>query len=163
MKHIPSTFILLCTTFFAVSTPLIADSLLDVVDEAEKTIGQKYPVETSIARRLAVRELEGIVISDKTDEEKIAAIRAKYPPVPIQTGTLSTFNPAQLIFPPPLQWSIQSIEIAYDVDSVTNLLFSMESLYREEDSKNRDNSIGTSEVQQSRNGNKNKDVIADMA
>ena len=145
MKTRFRTIALLCTVF-ALTTPLIADNLLDVVAEAENTIEQKYPVKTSIAHRLAIRELEEIVFSDKADEEKIAAIRAKYPPVPVQTGTLPTFNPAQLIFRPPLQWSIQSIQIAYDLDSVTNLLFSAESLYQEGNSNSREDSTGSSDA-----------------
>ncbi len=154
MKTRFRTLALLCA-IFAISTPLVADNLLDVVAEAENTIVQKYPVETSIAHRLAMRELENIVFSDKTDEEKIVAIRAKYPPVSVQTGTVPAFNPALLIFRQPLQWSIQSIEIAYDLDSVTNVLFSMESLYREENSKSRDDSKGESDIRKNNSGSKN--------
>ena len=155
MKTRFRTLALLCA-IFAVSTPLIADTLSDVVDEAEKMIAQKYPDKTSIAHRVAIKELEEIVFSDKTDEEKIAAIRAKHQPVSVQSGTIPTFNPALLIFRQPLQWSIQSIEIAYDLDSVTNVLFSMESLYREENSKSRDDSKGESDVRKNSSGSKNE-------
>jgi hypothetical protein len=154
MKYFPKTFILICVAF-AFVLPLIAENLYDVVDDAEKAIIQKYPNESSIAHRLAKKELEDIVFSDKTEEEKIAAIRAKYPAIsglddlpgpylPIPTEFAQSSNPAQLIFRPPLQWTIQSIEIAYDLDSVTNVLLSAESLYREEDSKSSDDSIGGS-------------------
>ena len=55
------------------------DNLLDVVEKAQKTIYQKYPDESSIARKMAIEELEKIARSDKTEDERIAAILAKYP------------------------------------------------------------------------------------
>ena len=148
MKLFPKTLILACATFASV-LPLIAENLYDVVDDAEKAIIQKYPNESSIAHRLAKKELEDIVFSDKTEEEKIAAIRAKYPAasvptLPIQTESAQPNSLTQLIYRPPLQWMIHSIEIAYDVDSSTNILLSTESLYREEDGKSRDDTKGGS-------------------
>lgn len=146
MKLFPKTLILACATFASV-LPLIAENLYDVVDDAEKAINQKYPVESSIAHRLAKKELEDIVFSDKTEEEKIAAIRAKYPSTSSlrrPTESIQSSDLASLVFLPPLQWTINSIEIAYDIDSETNLLFSAESLYQEGNSNSREDSTGSS-------------------
>lgn len=61
------------------SAPLAAENLLDVVEKAQKTINQKYSVESSVARKIATEELEKIARSDKSEDEKIAAILAKFP------------------------------------------------------------------------------------
>ena len=156
MKHLPSMLVLICTALIA-SLPLIAENLDEVVDEAEKAINQKYPNEASIAHRLKIKELEDIVFSDKSEEEKIAAIRAKYPStssLKLPTESEQSNDLSSLVFRPPLQWQIQSIEIAYDIDSVTTLLFSAESLYQEGSSKNREDSKGESDVTRINAGSK---------
>lgn len=129
------------------------------MNEAEDWFNQRYSAESS-ARKAAKKRLDDIADSDKTDEEKIAAIRAAFPRAFAQTGSVSAFNPALLIFRQPLQWSIQSIEIAYDLDSITNILFSMESLYREENSKSRDDSKGESDVRKNNSGSKNERALS---
>ena len=127
MKHFPVTLVLICTALTA-AFPLIADNLWDVVEEAENAIHQRYPNETSIARRKALQELEAITDMDKTDEQKIELIRSKYLSTSVPKNQLqikeASSTPAQLVFRPPLQWTIHSIEIAYDIDSSTNILLS---------------------------------------
>ena len=66
----------LCLT---AAVSLYAENLLDVVEAAQNTIQTKYPDKDSIARKLALEELEKLARSDKTDEEKIKVILEKYP------------------------------------------------------------------------------------
>lgn len=66
----------------AVPVLLGAEKIFDVIEETQKTIISKYPDETSIARKLATEELEKIARSNKTEEDRIAAIRAKFPSTP---------------------------------------------------------------------------------
>lgn len=148
MKHLPSTLVLICAALTA-TLPLIAESLRDAVADAERLIIQKY--ETPLARQMAMDDLTKILKSNMTDEEKIVAIHAEFSsapalPISIPDKPAQSDNLADLIFRPPLQWQIQSIEIAYDIDSVTNLLFSTESIYQEGNSQNREDSIGESDV-----------------
>jgi TPR repeat protein/predicted esterase len=160
MKHLPTTLVLICTALTA-TLPLIADNLWDVVEEAQNSILQRYPSETSIARKKALEELETIADSDRTEEQKIELIRSKYLSTSVPRGPFqpkeTTTNPAQLVFRPPLQWTIHSIEIAYDIDSSTNILLSMESLYQEEERNNQDNSTGGSTTQTSSKGSRTQD------
>ena len=78
MKHLPLKLVLICAAL-TTTLSLVADNLWDVVEDAQNAILQKYPSETSIARSMALDELRRIAGSDKTDEEKIVEIRAKYP------------------------------------------------------------------------------------
>ena len=146
MKHLPSTFVLICAALTS-ALPLVAESLKDAVADAERMIIQKY--ETPRARQMAEKDLDKILESDMTDEEKIAAIHVEFSSapalsIPIQDKSALADNLASLIFRPPLQWTIHSIEIAYDIDSETKLLFSAESLFQEENSNSRDDSNGAS-------------------
>ena len=146
MKHLPSTFVLICAALTS-ALPLVAESLRDAVADAERLIIRKY--ETPRARQMAMDDLNRILDSDMTNEEKIAAIHAEFSSapdlsIPIQDKSAQTDNLADLIFRPPLQWTIHSIEIAYDIDRETNLLFSAESLFQEENSKNHEVSNGSS-------------------
>ena len=81
MKHrhflIPFLFCFALCLTAAVS--LSAENLLDVVEAAQNTIQTKYPDKDSIARKLALEELEKIARSDKSDEQKIKVILEKYP------------------------------------------------------------------------------------
>lgn len=74
-------------TFFAsiICFSVKAENLFDVIEDAQKTINQKYPDKSSIARSIATEELEKIARSDKSEEEKIAEIRGKYPATSVQT------------------------------------------------------------------------------
>ena len=147
MKHLPTTLALICAALTA-TLPLVAESLRDAVAEAEIFILQKY--KTPKALELAEKDLNKILESDMTEEEKIAAIRAEFssassPSLPIQDKTAQSDNLADLIFRPPLQWQIQSIKIAYDLDSVTNILLSAESLYQEGKSNSREDTKSESD------------------
>ena len=51
----------------------------DIVDIAQKSINQKYPDEDSIVKKNALRELEAIVSSDKTFDEKRMDIHKRFP------------------------------------------------------------------------------------
>ena len=59
MKHFPLALALGSLTLAAV-LPVFAENLLEVVDEAQNTIIRKYSSESSIARKLALKELEEI-------------------------------------------------------------------------------------------------------
>lgn len=83
------TFVLM-TSFTA-----FADNLWDVVEEAQKAITQKYPGEDSIARKMALKELEEIAGSDKPDEEKIGIIHQKYPASQVQSALIASDNSDQ--------------------------------------------------------------------
>ena len=78
MKHLFSTLVLICAALTA-ALPLVAEDILDVVENAQKTIKQKYPDESSIARKMALNDLEKIARSDKTEKEKIAEIQKRFP------------------------------------------------------------------------------------
>ena len=83
MKHLSSTLVLICAALTA-ALPLVAEDLLDVVENAQKTIKQKYPDESSIARKMALNDLEKIARSDKTEKERIAEIQKKFPNPTVQ-------------------------------------------------------------------------------
>lgn len=153
MKHLSTTAFLISTALFA-SFPLLAQNILKAISDADKAIQR---LESSEARDYASEELTRIRRSDKSQEQKIKEIQnliqlvteAQESSTPVSNLPILDYpapsgNLASLIFRPPLQWSIQSIEIAYDLDSVTNVLLSAESLYREEDNKSRDDSTGGS-------------------
>ena len=156
MKQLPSmlaTVFLISTALFA-SFPLLAQNIIKAISDADKAIQQ---IESDEARKYASGELTRIRTSDKSPEQKIKEIQnliqlvteaqessAPVSNLPILDDPAPSGNLASLIFRPPLQWSIQSIEIAYDLDSVTNVLLSAESLYREEYSKSIDDSVGGS-------------------
>ena len=63
---------------YQTSVSLPSESLWDVIEEAQEMINQKYPGESSIARKIATEELERIARSGKTEKEKIAVIREKF-------------------------------------------------------------------------------------
>ena len=79
MKIFLSNLVLICLALIAFLRVVAAENLLDVVEKAQKKINQKYPDESSIARKLATKELEQIARSAKSEEDKIAAIREKVP------------------------------------------------------------------------------------
>ena len=139
MKHFSTTLVLICTALTA-ALPLIAENLWDVIAEAENTIQQKYS--TPLAQSRATRELERIIDSEKTDEEKIAEIHRLFPAAPKNQNPVVSqeFDYSQLIYRTPLQWVPHSIVIAYDINSETQILLSTETIRQEEDNKKRDDS-----------------------
>lgn len=78
MKNILSTLVFICIGLI-MAFPAVAENFLDVVENAQRTINQKYPDESSIARKMAIEKLEKIAAGDKTEEEKIAAIQEAFP------------------------------------------------------------------------------------
>ncbi len=78
MRRLP-VFLILTLALSSASALCAADSLYDVVEKAQLVINQKYPDESSIAKKMAMEKLEKIALSDKTDAEKIAAIQDKFP------------------------------------------------------------------------------------
>ena len=66
----------LCLT---AANPLFAESLLDVVEAAQATILKKYPSKDSLARKIALEELEKIARSGETDEQIMEALQEKFP------------------------------------------------------------------------------------
>ncbi len=142
-------FLAIACSAFAAASPLFAETIYEIVDQAQSAIMIQFPSEDSRARKMALNDLDTIIDSDKTEEEKIQVIKDRFlksASVPVQTNVLLMNSPAQLVFRPPLQWQIQSIEIAYEIDSVTTRLFSAESLYQEENSKSHDDSTSSSDV-----------------
>ena len=53
-------------------------NIWEVIDEAQKTIVKQFPGDNSIAQKMALKELEKMASSDQSDEEKKAAIYAKF-------------------------------------------------------------------------------------
>lgn len=83
MKHRFALILLLfCCALHRTAAGPLEENLLDVVEAAQKTIQKKYPDKDSIARKLALEELEKIARSEKTDGQKIEVIREKYPELP---------------------------------------------------------------------------------
>lgn len=81
MKHsnMLTRFSLALALCLAAAAPVFADSLLDVVEAAQNAIQKKYPSPDSIARKIALEELEKIARSGQTDEQIVRAILEKYP------------------------------------------------------------------------------------
>ena len=83
MKHRFSLIaMMLCCALCQATAGQLEENLLDVVEAAQKTIQKKYPDKDSIARKLALEELEKIARGESTDERKIEVIREKYPELP---------------------------------------------------------------------------------
>lgn len=59
--------------------PFSQDNLWEVIENAQNAIIRKYASESSIARKMALKELENIASGDKSDDEKIREIRSRFP------------------------------------------------------------------------------------
>ena len=75
MTSFLSCFALCLTT----AVPVMADNLLDVVEAAQTAIQKKYPHRDSIARKLALEELEKTARSGNSEEEIIKVILERFP------------------------------------------------------------------------------------
>ena len=73
------SFLLCFALCLTSSAPVFAENLLDVVDAAQATIRQKFPDRDSIARRMALEELEKNARSGEPDGQVIEAILEKFP------------------------------------------------------------------------------------
>ena len=80
MKIISLALVVLALT---TADSIFASDYLDVVEKAQKTIKEKYPDQDSIARKVALEELENIARSDKTNGQKIEAILKRFPDTPL--------------------------------------------------------------------------------
>ena len=86
-------YILFCLALcLAASVPVWAENLLDVVEAAQNIIEKKYPNPDSIARKLALEELEKIARSGKTDGEIVKAILEKFPETSTRLSDSSDLN-----------------------------------------------------------------------
>lgn len=63
----------------AMVTPVSAENLLEVVDAAQIVIRKKYPERDSLARKMAMEELENTARCGESDERIIRAIMEKFP------------------------------------------------------------------------------------
>ena len=65
--------------YLTTAGPVWAENLLDVVEAAQTAIQKKYPHRDSIARKLALEELEKTARSGNSEEEIIKIILDKFP------------------------------------------------------------------------------------
>lgn len=72
--------------------PTFADELLDVIDAAQTTILKKYPSKDSLARKMALEELEKIARSGQSDEQIIKAVLEKFPETSAELFARSDLN-----------------------------------------------------------------------
>ena len=159
MKHFPKTFILICVALTA-ALPLVAESLRDVALEAEKAINE---LPEGFFREEALNEFRRIYHSDKSVDQKIELIRSTFLSTSDpkdqsqQKESVPAFDYSLLIYRIPLRWTPHSIEIAYDINSKTEILLSSATIRQEEDNKKRGDSSGLSN---SNNQNKGYKTIA---
>ena len=81
MKH-RSVFMMFLFCFAlcpAMVAPVSAENLLEVVDAAQIVIRKKYPERDSLARKMAMEELENTARCGEPDERIIRAIMEKFP------------------------------------------------------------------------------------
>ena len=81
MKHrfIFAMFLFCFALCPAMVTPVSAENLLEVVDAAQIVIRKKYPERDSLARKMAMEELENTARCGESDEQIIRAIMEKFP------------------------------------------------------------------------------------
>ena len=77
MKHFDN-FLVFISFALVFHFPLFANDIWDIVEQAQQSIDEKYPSKDSIARKLALKELEEIAGSNKTDEEKMEDIIVRF-------------------------------------------------------------------------------------
>lgn len=78
-RSIPTLFLFFFALCLTNAAPVFADELLDVIEAAQITILNKYPNKDSLARKIALEELEKIARSGETDDEIIEALLEKFP------------------------------------------------------------------------------------
>ena len=92
----PGSFLisfLLCFALCLKTTiPVLAADPLDVVDAAQTAIQKKYPDRNSIARRIALEELETIARSGESDEAIVKAVLEKFPETSVELSAKSDLN-----------------------------------------------------------------------
>ena len=88
LPSILSCFALCLTT----AVPAFADNLLDVIEAAQNSIETKYSNPESIARKLALEQLEKIARSDKPEDQIIRAILESFPETSVELSGKSDLN-----------------------------------------------------------------------
>ena len=85
--------ILSCFALFVLpAIPVLAENLLDVVEAAQNSIETKYSNPESIARKLALEQLEKIARSGKPEDEIIRAILESFPETSAEMSGKSDLN-----------------------------------------------------------------------
>ena len=83
-------------SFFALfvlpAIPVVAENLLDVIEAAQNSIETKYSNPESIARKLALEQLEKIARSDKPEDQIIRAILENFPETSSELSGKSDLN-----------------------------------------------------------------------
>jgi len=96
MKHgyglISILFCLALSLSLTAAAPVFAENPLDVVDAAQTVIQKNYPDRNSIARRIALEELETIARSGESDEQIVNAVLEKFPGTSAELSARSDFN-----------------------------------------------------------------------
>ncbi len=92
IRRVPVSILFCLALCLAASVPVWAENLLDVVEAAQNIIEKKYSNPDSIARKLALEELEKIARSGKTDREIIEAILEKFPETSAEMSDRSDLN-----------------------------------------------------------------------
>ena len=93
MRHNPFPILFFIALFLTTSVPLFAgNNLLDVVEAAQTAIQKKYPNRDSIARKMALEELEKIARSGKSDDEIMKAVLEKFPEASVELFIKSDLN-----------------------------------------------------------------------
>ena len=88
LPSILSCFALCLTT----AIPAFAENLLDVIEAAQNSIETKYSNPESIARKLALEQLEKIARSDKPEDQIIRAILESFPETSVELSGKSDLN-----------------------------------------------------------------------
>ena len=91
-RFFSGSFLLCFALCLTTAAPVFAQNLLDVVEAAQNTIEKKYSNPDSIARKMALEELEKIARSDISDDQIVKAILEKYPETSVELATKSDLN-----------------------------------------------------------------------
>ena len=86
------SFLLCFALCLTTTVPVLAADPLDVVDAAQTAIQKKYPDRNSIARRIALEELETIARSGESDEAIVKAVLEKFPGTSAELSAKSDLN-----------------------------------------------------------------------
>jgi len=91
-RFIPTLFLFCFALCLTTSVPVFAENLLDVVETVQTAIEKKYPNKDSLARKMAMEELEKIAKGDMSDTQIINAILEKFPEFSAGLSPVSDVN-----------------------------------------------------------------------
>lgn len=91
-RFVLSSFLFCFALFVLPAIPVLAENLLDVIEAAQNSIETKYPNPESIARKLALEQLEKIARSDKPEDQIIRAILESFPETSSELSGKSDLN-----------------------------------------------------------------------